>query len=642
MMESPPVNRPSVNRPRLATILVCPRCQASLGVPSDATLALALECPECDAEFPLATAEVRELPMVRPASRGGARAPYTTPPGLELVEDLNGGPIDPWRGAAPSETPAEDAAREEFEPSFEQLNEAGEPDDTSEAPVDELLVDLPDAAVLSGRDEAPKPFEDLSVELGDIDLQAAAAAPSATPRPAMEQSDDQVTEAPLAQVDEDEFTIGVDESAEDEDAADDVEHPQLQAETVPGDRGYDFSPYLRPQRRRSSPVRTLVGIVGGGVGGLLLAGYALTWLKGIDLFQMAKWLPARMLPESVLMADARPAGDLSNVPPRDALPTGDDAEVEVGVPSGDAPAEEPAVADTTGEEPPAASESTLATGDIEVDPQVVPASDTQTSAAPDEGAAADEDPVTSGELAANGESAPAASEQQTANPAAAQPSTWPATPVVADLTAPQFYTVNQLAESVAAAKTAGRDFVSGDLADRDSVRAMGQAYMKLCAVAERYTLTDPGEYGAPLFTQQALAKQQFHIVAGNVARRADLGVISSRWLQHPRRQNNGVVLVGRVSDMQPRGRWTEYTIDVPVGDGVLSTPVLLDYLRFTTGDEAGVAGVIVTEPQQRIAGYTGDAPQVVVAGDYFDPAAFSEQTSGESDEFDIEGFLNGN
>lgn len=606
MMESPPVNRPSVNRPRLATILICPRCQASLGVPSDATPALALECPVCDAEFPLTTAEIRELPMVRPASRGGARQPYTTPPGLELVEELNGGPIDPWRApAALNDTPAEETARKDFEPSFEQLNEVGEPDDTSEAPVDELVVDLPDAAGLSVREE-PKPFEDLSIELGEV------------------------AEAPLAQGVDDDFTIGIDESVEDEEAADDIEQPQLKEESVPGDRGYDFSPYLRPQRRRGSPVRTLVGIVAGGVGGLLLAGYALTWLKGIDLFQMAKWLPARMLPESVLLADARPAGDLSDVPPRDELASKDEADAGT-TPSDEAPPVEE----------PAAAETTLARGDIEFDPEVMPASDTQTPAA------ADEEPPTNEEPAANGaesaaESVPPATTSQPQTPAAGQPTAWPATPIVADLTAPQFYTVNQLAESVAAAKTAGRDFVSGNLADRDSVRAMGQAYMKLCAVAERYTLTDPREYGAPLFTQQALAKQQFHIVAGNAGRRADLGMISSRWLQHPRRQNNGVVLVGRVSDMQPRGRWTEYTIDVPVGDGKLSTPVLLDYLRFTTGDDAGVAGIIVTEPRQRIAGYTGKAPQAVVAGYYFDPAEFAEVSPGEMPEFDVQGWLDDN
>ncbi len=626
-MESPPVNRQ-----RLATILVCPRCQASLGVPSDATPALALECPVCDAEFPLATAELRELPMVRPASRRGARRPYTTPPGLELVEELNGGPIDPWRSAPPGASPSEEAAREEVAPSFEQLNEAGEPDDTSEAPVDELLVDLP-APDLSSRDDAPQPFEDISVELGDVELQAAAAAPPASPKGSIEeQVPNQVSEDPRAQEVDDDFTIGVDEPSE-EDAGDDVEQPPIQEQSIPGDRGYDFSPYLRPQRRRGSPVRTLVGVVGGGVGGLLLAGYALTWLKGIDLFQMAKWLPARMLPESVLMADARPGDSLADAPVQDPLENADEA--DSGAPAEELPADESADEDTA-----AGSETTLASGDIEIDPHVMPASDVQASVAADEQPATNPDAGTTEQPAATGaRSAPGRAGLPSQNADAAAPSTWPATPIVADLTAPRLYSLAEFAEAVAAAKTAGRDFVSGNLADRDAVRAMGQAYMKLCAVAERYTLTDPREYGVPLFTQQALAKKQFQVVAGNAARRGDLGVIASRWLQHPRRQNNGVVLVGRVSDMQPRGRWTEYSIDVLVGDDVLTTPVLLDRLWFATGDEAGIVGVIVTEPQQRMTGYAGDAPQVVVAGAYFDPAEFAEEGPGETSEFDFEEFL---
>jgi hypothetical protein len=51
-------------------------------------------------------------------------------------------------------------------------------------------------------------------------------------------------------------------------------------------------------------------------------------------------------------------------------------------------------------------------------------------------------------------------------------------------------------------------------------------------------------------------------------------------------------------------------------------------LRFTTGAEVAVAGVIVQEPQLRIKDYEGTAEQVVVGGYLFDPAKFAESPTG--------------
>jgi hypothetical protein len=353
----------------------------------------------------------------------------------------------------------------------------------------------------------------------------------------------------------------------------------------------------------------------------------LIWLRGVDLFQMADWLPPGMLPAPTQLAGAGTNLGSGDEPTSNDGASEEDASSDEGAAPGVA-ADEPS-AEEFDDETPRSSEPTLAGSDVEVDPAVTQASGAEEASPTGDG------------------SPPSVAESTTVEPAPSMPfpstdaaPTWPATPIVADLISPRLFSLAELTEAVVAANNAGRDFASGSLGDRNSVRTMGQAYIKLCAVAERYTLTNPRAFGSLLFTQQALAKQQMQVVAGNVERRSDLAVIASRWLAHPSRQNNGVLLVGRVSDLQPRGQWTEYTIDLAVGGQVVQAPVLVDYLRFTTGDEAAVFGVIVTEPQQRIAGYAGDAPMVVIAGGYFDPAEFAQAPSDES-EFDIEGFLQG-
>jgi hypothetical protein len=64
--------------------------------------------------------------------------------------------------------------------------------------------------------------------------------------------------------------------------------------------------------------------------------------------------------------------------------------------------------------------------------------------------------------------------------------------------------------------------------------------------------------------------------------------------------------------------------------------VLTDGIKFSTGAEAGVAGAIVDRPQERIAGYQGDAAQVVIAGFTFDPATVVDDAS-PAGEFPLSG-----
>jgi hypothetical protein len=54
------------------------------------------------------------------------------------------------------------------------------------------------------------------------------------------------------------------------------------------------------RRRRSSPLREFLKIAIGGLAGLILGNSVLFWGFKVDLFNMAKHLPAIMVPEQLL------------------------------------------------------------------------------------------------------------------------------------------------------------------------------------------------------------------------------------------------------------------------------------------------------------------------------------------------------
>ena len=205
---------------------------------------------------------------------------------------------------------------------------------------------------------------------------------------------------------------------------------------------------------------------------------------------------------------------------------------------------------------------------------------------------------------------------------AAPPVAQSSSPLVADLRSVKLYSVAELAELLDDADAARSQFLTGDLARQESWATMGPAYITLAALAERFTLIDSAERSDELAGEQNAAKDVFHGMAGDPARRADLATIAARWLQHERRQNNGVVLIGRVRDLRPSGKWIEYVIDVPLGESTVAANVLMDGASFATGDEVAVVGAILPRPQEQLAGYQGDATQLVVAGYAFAPEEF--------------------
>ena len=373
-----------------------------------------------------------------------------------------------------------------------------------------------------------------------------------------------------------------------------------------GEQQHEFE--LRPApraRRRPSTVRMLVGVVGGGFGGLLLAAYALLWLRGADgdLFDLAQRLPQQMLPPSM-----RASGEVDSARSEQ---TADAGSVPDAV---DAAADAAAAAPTINDHLDASA--AMADEGVEVDPQVTPASNTEPATVAD--TVTPSEPTDTAAGSADADAAPAELPQAPPEPR------WPTTPIVADLVDARLYSLAELVATVVDAEPSASQFIAGDLSKPDTVKPMGQAYIRLCALAERLTLTDPTAYGAELFTQQALAKTQLQVAAGNVARRRDLAVVAARWLQHAGRMNKGTLFVGRVVSIVPQGQWTEFSMEIAFDDQRTVVPVLMDGVPFSTGATAAIAGVIVADPQRHVAGYTGKAPQVVVAGYSFDPAAYAD------------------
>lgn len=367
---------------------------------------------------------------------------------------------------------------------------------------------------------------------------------------------------------------------------------------------------VTPRRiRRPAGLRTLVGVVGGGAIGILGGAYALLWLRGpsVDVLQMANWLPPAMLPAAM-----------------QPLAGSESSQNELPAPE---PASNPLLAEDEGLPPVPPTSTTL---DF-AEPAAESAADHIVEASPDEEPAAaspepadlHHDPAVTTATAVE----PLAADSVAPTPAEA-PQHWPTTPIVGQLRNPKWFTVADLSALLPDADAAHRRFLAGDLSRKEDVAGMGQAYIELCKLAECFTLTNPNQLGNELISKQITAKNIFRGTAGLPARRSDLAMIAGRWLQHNRRPNNGVLLVGKVTDLQAQGPWTEYTIETPLGDSTAISKVLMEGLPFPSGAEVAVVGTIVVDPRQAITGYQGDAPQVIVSGFAFAPEEFTAPKMG--------------
>lgn len=654
----------------MASITLCPRCSSHLELPTGIAPTSLVECPICEAEFLLASVAPRAIPKVRVVEHEPTSEAKTTTAGLSpqlgiVVDDAEASTEDKlsrlMRSAASWQLPgvhqphdedvaaAEEAETDDEEHSSLNLETADDriiPND--HAPAAAKLGATLDAAY---RDADPELAADPSTPADELQLAGsrldqllsdlmkpqtvAASLPAAASAQAREEApsspefaefveDDAAEEettrfepqATVQDADVEDHSDSFDDRwrrlhasagqaaspAEEDDA--DVEYVDEEAAAEDEFASLDLRTTPR-RKRRPSAVRTLVGIVGGGAIGILGGAYALLWLRGpdLDVLSMAKWLPAAMLPASMQAAPEASLAEQGQLapPPASTLAIVEPADVAGEGPTSDQVAD--AAEATSPVAPPAAPDS------IRQDPDFMPAS--------------------AAEPVADAGASPTVEDAVAQSPVES-PTHWPTTPIVGQLHGVKFYTVADLDASLGGADAAHRRFLAGDLARKEDVAAMGQAYIELCKLAEQFTLTNPAEFGNELITKQMNAKNIFRGAVGAPARRNDLAMIAGRWLQHNRRPNNGVVVLGKVTDLQAQGAWTEYTIETPLGDATATSKVLIDGLPFASGSEIAVVGTIVADPRQAIDGYTGEAPQVIVSGFAFAPEEFVAPTLGRS------------
>lgn len=588
----------------MTPISVCPHCQALLALPAGAPHADRVACPACSREYSLDISPLRE-PLVaqivtieeslEPAATLTAHDAPTVADVSALGVDLDqliakwSGPLD--QGAPPKlepadVTPAAQAVSEEEVrgPSVVWDQLAAAPIETNDA--NSAAAPLPEVASLGASTEPPKfeyNFESLASKLAP------------PPQPAVE-----VDELELSPT----FEPLPDRSANEEHVGTSFEAVAEDADGEPAHHGFeavdDDLVETRRERRRGSPLRTLVGVGVSGVLGILLGGYGLLYFGGPsrDLLKMSSWLPAGLLPpgsgtSSVVMSPAPapfPAADVAAQPPAETV---EEAKTSMPPPLAETPETEAPVDDTADSTTPPVDQ--VAEETPRYDPAVALAT-AQHALAP-------------AEQPADGDSATDADDERV----------WPTTPVVSQLRHADFFKVADLQEATAAAETALPQILDGDLSKPETVPRMGQGYIAMCAVAERLTLLDPDESSPSLAAAQAEANRILGAAVYNPAQVRDLGVIAGRWLEHDKRRNDGILFTGKVVATNAASYWTEQTMAITVGDRKVEIPVLMHGDDLKVGDEAVVAGVIVEQPSESLSDYPGSAPQAVIAGSVFAP-----------------------
>lgn len=639
----------------MASITLCPRCSSHLELPSGLAPTSLVECPICEAGFLLASVAPRAIPKVRLVEHGATENKTTetqsAPLGI-IVDDADVASAEPapsvddrlsrlMRSASSWQLPGVQ------QPQPEEVAAAGEDDEPSSLNLetaDDCIIpnDHAPAATTFGatldaayRDADPENLAKPSTPADELQLAGsrldqllsdlmkpqtvAAAASPAEPTVARTESpapptftefvaEDDAAEDETLPFEPQRREWDVASAAEGEEAEETVAYADEEAAREDEYATLDLQAAPRRQRR-SSGVRSLVGIVGGGVIGIVGGAYILLWLRPeLDLLNMAQWAPSAILPSATQSSPESNLADQGALPP--PAPVG-----QLGSESGSA---EPA--------PPTTSTLSFAAPSTESLEQrteqepTVPSEDELAAAPPAEPTAIHQDAAVM--TASAVEPLNNVSQAPAAESPIAEAKHWPTTPIVGQLRNAQFYSVAELGATLPAADGAHRRFLAGDLSRKEDVAAMGQAYIELCKLADQFTLTNPAEYGNELVTKQMNAKNIFRGAVGDPARRNDLAMIAGRWLQHARRPNQGVVVLGKVTDLQAQGVWTEYTIETPLGDSSAVSKVLVEGVPFKSGADVAVVGTIVADPRQAIDGYAGEAQQVIVSGFAFVPEDF--------------------
>ena len=337
------------------------------------------------------------------------------------------------------------------------------------------------------------------------------------------------------------------------------------------------------KRRRRSIARLVAGCIVAGVVGIALGAYALVWILGPrgDFLEIARFIPAALLPEKFQTAPAQLAADSA------ASQHASQNDLESALPAGlPERRDEPAEVTASYEAPASTTPQNLTASEQDRyadDRYATPASATQ--------------PI---------DSQPPAFDDVPAEPLAH--------PTALIASAPS-YTTEQLATAIEIARQAQPGLVSGDLNDQAVQRTKGLSYTKLSYLAELATFVDSAAQ-----PQRAQALQQdvealFRNTMSNPQTRNEISYIAAKWMDSPHRSIGGVFLAGSIASQRTEGPVVEFQIDSGSGAPltVLAPAAMAERLN-SSGQPVGIVGSIIDDPAARISGYTGTAPRAIWAG----------------------------
>jgi hypothetical protein len=171
---------------------------------------------------------------------------------------------------------------------------------------------------------------------------------------------------------------------------------------------------------------------------------------------------------------------------------------------------------------------------------------------------------------------------------------------------------------LAASQSAAPQLLAGELADKDSLARMGQAYMALCRLADVGSFVNQPGHSAEDDRQSLAAEDLFRQVLTDAESRVDLAQIASRWWDYTKRPSAGMLLLGRIEQIEstPAGNLGRITLDA--GTTLQIIPVLLGSTPCCKGELVGVVGSIVSNPAEEIPALRGQTSPAVVAHLVFD------------------------
>lgn len=162
--------------------------------------------------------------------------------------------------------------------------------------------------------------------------------------------------------------------------------------------------------------------------------------------------------------------------------------------------------------------------------------------------------------------------------------------------------------------TEARDHLqSHSLSEPNEVAALGRNYARLCYLAQVYALLSD-EAAADSLRERIQARDQFTLLFESTRARSEIGKIAGPWIAWKDKPHGGVFFCGALPDPIRHGELFEYPFELTPGEVLpvlLEEPVDAEQFGRAGSNVAAVIGVLVENPAERIAGYTGGAPQAV-------------------------------